>query len=59
MSHHHDVCDECCRATCICGKHLEHQIETQEQNVEAFSESLKGRKALDRWAKLNDESQGC
>ena len=58
MSHHHDLCDECCQATCICGKHLEHQIETAEQNEE-FSESLKGRKALDRWAKLNDESQGC
>lgn len=59
MKQRHDMCEHCCQHVCICGKHLEDQIETAEQNVEAFSESLKGRKALERWAKLNDESQGC
>lgn len=36
-------------------------IESLEEGelVEEFSETLKGRKALDKWAKLNDESQGC
>jgi hypothetical protein len=32
--------------------------ESQEDNQE-FSDTPRGRAALDRWAKLQDESQGC
>lgn len=40
------------------------QLEEEQQHAEGseqseFSETLKGRKALDKWAKLQDESQGC
>jgi hypothetical protein len=54
MSHHRDVCDNCCRVTCICDRLHQEACDKQE-----FSETLKGRKALERWAKLQDESQGC
>lgn len=31
----------------------------EDEQVQEFSETLQGRKALERWAKLQDESQGC
>lgn len=32
---------------------------SDEENQQEFSDTLKGRKALERWAKLQDENQGC
>jgi hypothetical protein len=34
------------------------QLEHDEEREE-FSDTPQGRKALERWARLNDESQGC
>jgi hypothetical protein len=30
-----------------------------EEHTEEFSDTPQGRKALEKWARLNDESQGC
>lgn len=37
----------------------EEQLEQETEAPQEFSDTPQGRKALERWATLQDESQGC
>jgi len=61
MSHHRDVCDTCCQATCLCGTVLGdlHDLNVPLEEDPAPLPVVLGRKARRRWETLHDESQGC